>query len=364
MSEEVRYRLYGKGDESEIVELLTGVFGKWPQIDVDCSPIEYWRWKYLGNPRRDNLNVVAECDDKIVGCYHVIPLNIKIRESVHFCFTNVDLAVHPEYRQRGIMVGLREYKNRQALSLGARAGYHITGNPILLRRNLRVNKLFPFRIANLVRIRDIDLHLEKMPVREGTVKKAGFLALKTLNRLNSALRIHGDEQGSFETREINGFDERYDRLWERLAPNYDFIIDRTGEYMNWRYSDPRIGGYTVRIAEDDSGELVGYCVSRVNSFREDYPIGYIVDLQVVPGKTKALERLIAETLVGYDEAGVNIVLCQLIKNHRHSSTLKKLGFLDSRVNFHMSYSHLGDHDVFSEIENADPSRVCISWGGS
>jgi len=41
MSEEVRYRLYEKGDESEIVELLTEVFGQWPQIDVNCSPLEY-----------------------------------------------------------------------------------------------------------------------------------------------------------------------------------------------------------------------------------------------------------------------------------------------------------------------------------
>jgi hypothetical protein len=41
MSTDYIFRTYSSGDEDKISELLTQVFGGWPRIDSDMSPIEY-----------------------------------------------------------------------------------------------------------------------------------------------------------------------------------------------------------------------------------------------------------------------------------------------------------------------------------
>ena len=85
-------RTYQHGDEKEIVELLNMVFKGWPKLDLSCTTLEYWKWKYLHNPIRKNFITVAVSEDKIIGCLHVIPLKIKLGDTGFLCSTAADFA--------------------------------------------------------------------------------------------------------------------------------------------------------------------------------------------------------------------------------------------------------------------------------
>jgi hypothetical protein len=52
-------QLFQKGDEEEIVTLLSTIFNGWPRFDLNCSPVEHWIWKYVENPTKMNKVVVA-----------------------------------------------------------------------------------------------------------------------------------------------------------------------------------------------------------------------------------------------------------------------------------------------------------------
>ncbi len=51
----------------KVVELLTNTFGRWPDRDLGCSPLDHYNWKYIENPYRMRNIVVAEID----GCVTV-----------------------------------------------------------------------------------------------------------------------------------------------------------------------------------------------------------------------------------------------------------------------------------------------------
>ena len=57
---DIDVREYRPGDEGGLVELLGLVFGGWPHLDVSCSPLEYWRWKFEGREGLGKFIVVAE----------------------------------------------------------------------------------------------------------------------------------------------------------------------------------------------------------------------------------------------------------------------------------------------------------------
>ena len=67
----ITYSLYEPGDEKQLVELLDLVFGGWPDRDLACSKVDFWRWKYLDNPN-GSLVTLAEESGEIHGSVHTM----------------------------------------------------------------------------------------------------------------------------------------------------------------------------------------------------------------------------------------------------------------------------------------------------
>ena len=103
----MEYRLYEKGDEEEIVDLLFQIFKGWPKYDLPVSPLEHWKWKFLDNPY--GSIIALSCDNnKIVGCQHILLKNIKVGNNEYQSGIGVDIALHPDYRGRGIANSLTD----------------------------------------------------------------------------------------------------------------------------------------------------------------------------------------------------------------------------------------------------------------
>jgi len=102
--EDIKIRLYKKGDEDQIVQLLKEVFIEWPMFDVECSPIDHWKWKYIDNPANKDIlpHVVAEYNGEIIGVTQGMLYYVKVGDGTYFCSKGADVAVSQNFRGMGI----------------------------------------------------------------------------------------------------------------------------------------------------------------------------------------------------------------------------------------------------------------------
>lgn len=250
---------------------------------------------------------------------------------------------------------------------GVNLNYWVTGNPILLawaKRHSDTNRIFPHPLTNLVRIRDINIHLRAMSIDKPWLMKMGFKGVKAINDLENTFRGPSIRNQGLMITGVDGFDEQIDEFWKEVSEHYSFIGERDKAYLNWRYCDPRAGHFTVRQVEED-GELLGYSVLAINRYLEDYHIGFVVDLLTLPDRLDAAEALIADAVGYFDEKGVNAVNYLVVKNHSYEGISKRYGFLDSRIKFYMFFyltSNRADFDVLERLSKHPAGRLFFSWG--
>jgi hypothetical protein len=151
-------------------------------------------------------------------------------------------------------------------------------------------------------------------------------------------------------------------FWREIKDHYTFIVERTFDYLNWRYFDPRSGEYVVRQAEGN-GQVLGYSVIRFNRYRRDYSIGCIADVIALPGRFDVVDRLVADAISQFEVEKLNMVRCQVIKGHPYEKILGRLGFVDSRVKSYFSYQMYQDiDDEVNKLISSGADRKYFAYG--
>ena len=352
-------REFREGDQEKLVELLTTVFNGWPRIDVPCSPLNYWRWKYEGRPGVEKRISVVEAEGgDVVGCVHAIPLTFNGLDGVDLCATGVDYAVHPDYRGSGLGLLLGNHINEMLSGAGYKFTYNITGNPKLIKSMSRDHVAFPGAVLNYVKVNDIDRQLRAYPMSNDWLVRAGFPLLKRVVRLRGLVRGRGGEK---LVERADSFGDEADSLWGKVKDNYRFAVRRDADYLNWRYCDSRVGGYEIRKTYDGD-RLIGYCVFRANRYKEEYPVGYICELVTEPGRPDVAEALVKATVEWFEDADVNIVNFQGMEASPMFRVLERHGFINSQVKINVFLKPLVRPEELNAIIGSDPRGIMVSWG--
>ena len=127
----ITIRSYEEGDEEAIVELLEHVFNDWPHFDLECSPLDHWRWKFLDNPSRSIYSVVATHGKKIIGYNGGVPKRLKVGDQIVKSAIAADAAVHPDHREKGVWSRTFEELTKIVHTDNAKCWSAVTTNPIL-----------------------------------------------------------------------------------------------------------------------------------------------------------------------------------------------------------------------------------------
>lgn len=347
------------GMEEKIVKLLDSGFNGWPKVKLSCTPEDFWRWKYLDNPTGKTVSHVVLHEGEIICCDHSVPHLIKIGAESQLCAIRTDMTVHPDHRGKGVWKQSQSYANEQEIENGLSLIHYMTGNQKLIKRLSAMRPSFPHEVVNMVRIKDIDTHLEAMPVKQEWLIKTGFKTLSMLNRVTHKKSQNGDAN-FFKVQEVERFDETADRFWGIIKDHYSFIVERNKEYLNWRYCDPRSGGFNIH-AVTLNGSLAGFIVTAVNRLIHGYPVGYIVDLLAVPGMDDVVRVMVEYALNILDDQGVNIVNFLSVRNHPYTKILGEYGFLDSRVNINMFYQTHREVGM-NQLHEEPPEKIHYCWG--
>jgi predicted N-acetyltransferase YhbS len=354
-------RPYEFGDEEGIVELLEHSPGGWPGFDLSCTPVEHWRWKYQLGPIENDYITVCSKDEKIVGCIHIIPQRIKIGDEIVLGNIGADLAVHPDFRGLGLSKKMREFHRSREYKNEHQLTYFVTSNPIMIKEYSKKATPFPHPVANFVRIRDVDLQLQKMPVRNPRTMKLGYEALKILNGIGRLFHGRRRPKSSMDISPVKSFDGRVDGLWDRLSPHYKFMVERKRDYLNWRYCHPHAGNFVVRQAETNGG-VAGYSVLLINRNNRDYPVGYIVDLIFEPSKIDVAGELVSNAIEYFDGQGVNIINTFVIRKNLYEKILNENGLINSRMNLNLFLGVNTKRKQLTMLREAHVNSMHFSYG--
>jgi hypothetical protein len=219
---------------------------------------------------------------------------------------------------------------------------------------------FPYTVGNMVWIDDIQRQLEAYPMDKSWLIQLGYPTLKFVNTLKSRLSLGEYDYGDIKVEDVTKFDGRIESFSGQADDSHDFIVSRSKRFLNGRYCDPRAGDFVVRQAvEEDT--VVGFIVLKVNLYR-DYPVGFIVDLLVLPGRFDVVEALLISAMSYFEVNKVNIVNVQLVKGHPYTGVLEKMGFLDSRLNIHLFYLPFAGDQVVAEMNRVRQIKLHVSWG--
>lgn len=351
-------RPYRLDDEKKIVELLNIVFSGWPHFDLSCSPIAHWKWKFLDSSSSLPNIFVAEYNSKIIGTEGRIFSKVKVGDTILNCEHRVDLAVHPDFRRMGIFTKIHESLNDKSRELDVQFSYSCEGNPIVIDHMKKIGvQTFSRNVINFIWIKNTKLFLEKYKKRPMFLLNIGLKIYAKINKVIHA-SLKKEDIESWNIIEIDRFDDRFEDFWIKVSKEYDYIIVRNKNYLNWRYADPRGGSYIIKMAIE-SGNLIGYIVLRVNKYNES---GSIVDLMALQGREGVAESLIKNTLKFFIDANVNEVNCWMIADHPYVKLLNRLGFLNLNRNTLIDFLPYNiDENTFKNIIEPN-KKIYVSIG--
>jgi hypothetical protein len=246
--------------------------------------------------------------------------------------------------------------------VGSKLLYFVTQNPVIIKFFSKRQLPFPHSILNLVRIRDIDKQLRAMPVERAWFWRLGFQVARLVNNIQNAFRGSMLVNQCLHIKGTTVFDTRIDHFWREVVDHHGFIVERSSDYLNWRYCDQRAGDFFVKLVEDD-GHILGYSVLRVNRYFEEYPVGYIVDLLALPNRLDAVEALVMDAVNYFDEQNINIVNSLVVKNHPYVEILNRYGFLDSRIKLQLFISSASELlEEVNALKSLTPEKIHFSYG--
>ncbi len=261
-----RVRPFRRDDTPGVRRVLEASYGQ------KATPAEIYEWWSLGCPCAHPGFMVAESNGLIVG---VQPMEIFQYRDAQASFKGgmlTGVAVHPDFRRRGIFSALVRACEEEAWRQGAafvgtmpndrsRPGFLKLGYTDLGRRTLLVRLVKP---------------------RGGqarSVPVAGNALGTVAEWIQSRFKPLAAEPGMI-VRSVNGVIPEMSELAAKHASLFPGLrIQRTSEWWRWRFFEAPVRAYRILECRDHNGELAGLAVYTIK-FKGRYKVSYLVDVLV------------------------------------------------------------------------------------
>jgi predicted N-acetyltransferase YhbS len=318
------YRRFEENDLQSLLELLRSTFNGYPKM-------EYWGWKYSQNPHGSPIIRVAEDKGRIIGCYILNPVKIRIGQVLVMGAQAVDAAVDNAYRGGGVFKKLAVGAIAQAEKDGVSFIYAFP-TEISYKGQVRIGYRPMFILPKMFSVFRIGSLLEER------VRLSGSFLQKTLDMVDSFQRISKQKirfnsNYGLKVRVLGDFDSRFEAFWKEICrENNGVLVERNLDYLNWRYMKNPEKHYTTYVCEKN-GEIVGYVVVNVEKTvsieregTDKLSVGNIVDLLTLPNMTTAAYSLVSAACDHFEHESVDIAGCWMFRWHPLHKILRKFGF--------------------------------------
>jgi hypothetical protein len=333
-------RPYREGDEERIFELHKALFSE-REYNHD-KWMEWWRWLYRKNPTGKGYIWVAEDSGKIIGQSASIFFAMKMADRTLTVWMGTDNMTHPNYRRQGVYRAVFDNKKREI----EKHGFHTRFGFPNANARIAQKSIDNLDIAKL-RIMVKPLNWKNL-LQSKTNKKAvvgiGAVSGPVFQRI-----LYGEKKAPvFEGLAINRvsyFDGRIDELWNKVSSQYQIMVVRKAEYLNWKYvSIPNIE-YSIYLACREK-DILGYIVFRTMQWGR-VKIGVIYDL--LAETPVATQYLLGKVVRQCREEKADLVYSRLIAAKSCLDVYKKSGFISVPFNRPWLVSTSYDTDFSNEF---------------
>lgn len=312
---------YEESNWNGVSELFKEVFGK------NIKP-QYFKWKNEYNPQGKSIIKIAVSDDKTIGLTCIWKFRMNLLGECISAGQSVDAMVDKGYRKMGI------FENMAVEALDD-----------MKKEDIRLRFNFPNEAAYLASIGKINIkkvchipqYIKILKGREAAgmfsgnklVKIAGGLLLDIYSKLRN-LGTRNTQR--YNIREIEQFGQSFDEFWQIVKNDYPIAIERSAQYLNWRYM--RCSNEYKVFAAYYNDEIAGYIVAamedKYGKSGEKLVLGHVADLMCSMDHKEAAVQLIFEAEKYLKSNGACAVSCWMIKEWFYAEVLAKLAFLQLR----------------------------------
>lgn len=318
-------RAYKKGDENGILELMRAV----PEYSVmeldEVKWMRWWNWRYANNPAGDPMIWVADHDGKIVGSRSVTLVKMKIADEITVVSENTDLMTHPDYRRQGIFSTLEKKSFDQLKDCGVCVTYSFPG-PMSYPIYIKSGEFFDMHaLQTMIKPLDLENTFKRRIENKFLLKiyiASGSLFINMFYRSKKPPEVDG-----LVLTKISSFDDRINDFWKKISNDYEIVVVRDKEYLNWRYVEVPDVNYIIYLAEENE-EICGYIV--LGCARQDQVSGYIIDIIAPLDRPEVIHCLLSKAIEYFEEEGVDIIFCKMVADKIFYNVFKKNGFVPTR----------------------------------
>jgi hypothetical protein len=311
-------RVPTEADIPDMASVLVRAFGTWPAFpDPRVTPEEHLRWKFDNHEIARRIHTVGELEGRIITVRLRLMQTVLLRGRPVLSRQAVDDAVDPDYQGRGVNREMSRYFEEHL----------ITGD---MAMNFSTSVTAHKRLEQGYRSLGRDLAVLYRPL--GLKSLWSSLRAGRGARFGRRVRARGllhafaaaakpARFGSIEIRGLERFPEAADRFFANAQGEFDYILQRSASYLNWRFAHPGAGCFSIRAAFQGD-ELIGYSVVRVGG-----PCAHIADLLALPGREDAADALVADALAVAASSGAHALVCWLVSDHPYFEVLRRRGFV-------------------------------------
>ncbi len=323
MAEGLTFRKFRKEDLTRISNFMKSVFAA--DSSIRSHEPEYYEWKCYKNPALPGEMWLAEDGDKIVGMKSMIPKRMKVLGKVLDAAETGDTFTHPNYQRQGIFTTLFSVARENGLDKRIKLIYGTPNVNSLPGYEKRLNYAqIPIKLRSLVKpvypkqLIEAKLHFSPLASILCTLVEIGSRAMFKIGTIGMTKRdVFISQEPSFP--------DDIDAFWEQASKNYEVILVRTHDYLQWRYiTNPDT--YSIIIARNRSGAISGYMVTKLTS-SGDKKSGSIVDFLTIGNNPNIFANLLAVSLKEFFQRKVKFVHVWTIKGSFYYKILLKFGFL-------------------------------------
>ena len=324
---------------------------------------ERWDWLNLKNPFINKEygfpTLLATTEERIVGYLSSIRVTVKISDwSFKTAGWGVDSIVSEQFRGQGVATQLASKNDELCNPYMTLEKTQVSEH---MAKKLGFRYLFPVpllyhteEVLPIPLLEEIASILSrKLGIRDKyistAIKMCGLLKLicwLLKNRIkNNFYGFKYNKKGlNLCLEQIDKFDHRADDLWDRARSFYTFAVERTCDYLNWKYSyQPHMSHKCFYLLEN--GLVIGVLIIRKGSPPE-HNVGVVCECYLDTYDSDKYEWLIRNAIVELMKEGASGIWVATA-DPRLEKILKANGFFKVRTASMMI--HCDDVDDYSEI---------------
>jgi hypothetical protein len=195
--------------------------------------------------------------------------------------------------------------------------------------------------------------------------KYGYIFLKILNKIKNLFQLPFKRSDEFIIVQVSQFDEKINLFWEKIKDDYDFILEKKQNFLNWRFSNTSKGNH-IKIQAVKGEEVLGYMVIGIKE-DEGYTEGQIEDLLALKNRLDVVYALFDYACKYLDKLGINTVYYQVVEKHPYQEISGRKEFIDSGSKPYLQFSYTENYQKTSGeteiqfLKNTSPDRIYFNY---